>query len=205
MLTLSLVDIDRDAQGDPQSHFLIKRAVGVGGDWFIADKGNMRLRPAGESQWIEEKEFFASRGWTHNLTRLMEEGQYPALEAWGRAQGYRDLGLQVPSSLQALVSQAGRIGYPDYLAREKARLEFLRGAYPHERRYSVFLARHNQGIYVPETRILPLGDNRDNSRDGRYFGPIMKQKMLGKGWIVYWPGDLRVRRFAALERFGAIK
>jgi signal peptidase I len=95
--------------------------------------------------------------------------------------------------------------YPDTFAYNKARLEFLRGAYPQELRYSTFLARVNQGWYVPESRILPLGDNRDNSRDGRYFGPVKKSKILGKGSIIYWPGDFRTRRFGSLERLGSIK
>jgi len=115
------------------------------------------------------------------------------------------LGLQVPSYLQALSSPLASVRYPDYLAHEKARLEFLRAARPHEARYSVLLARHNQGIYVPESRILPLGDNRDNSRDGRYFGPVKSSKILGRGSLIYWPGDFGVRRSAALGRFGSIK
>jgi signal peptidase I len=205
MLTLTMVDIDKDEKGEPKPHFLIKRAAGVGGDRFILERGNMLLRPAGESGWIPEKEFLAQRGMNHNVSRLMDESAYPVLEASGRATGYRDLGLPVPSSVQALASQAGYIRYPDYLAHEKARLEFLRGAYPQERRYSVLWAQHNQGIYVPESRILPLGDNRDNSRDGRYFGPVLSSKILGKGWVVYWPGDFKTRRFGALERFGSIK
>jgi signal peptidase I len=95
--------------------------------------------------------------------------------------------------------------YPDYLAHDKARLEVLRGAYPHESRYSILLAQHRQGRFVPETRILPLGDNRDNSRDGRYFGPVMNSKILGRGSIIYWPGDFSSRRFSALARFGFIR
>ncbi|MDR3168059.1 MAG: S26 family signal peptidase [Treponema sp.] len=35
--------------------------------------------------------------------------------------------------------------------------------------------------------MFPLGDNRDNSRDGRYFNPIRVAKILGKGSIIYWP------------------
>ena len=205
MLTLSMVDIDRDENGEPKAHFLIKRAAGAGGDWFIQERGNMRLRPAGESRWIDETEYLALRGMTHNVSRLMDESAYPALEAAGRAAGYRDLGLEVPLSLQAIASGASSIRYPDFLAHEKARLEVLRGAYPHEDRYSVLLARHNQGIYVPESRILPLGDNRDNSRDGRYFGPVLSSKILGKALINYWPGDLKTRSFGALQRFGSIK
>jgi signal peptidase I len=205
MLTLSMVDIDKDENGEPKAHFLIKRAAGVGGDWLIQDRGNMRIRPAGESRWTDEREFNALKGITHNISRLMVESAYPALEAAGRAAAYRDLGLEVPPSLRSLASQAGSIRLPDLIAHEKARLEILRGAYPHESGYSASLARHNQGIYVPETRILPMGDNRDNSRDGRSFGAVMKSKILGKGSVIYWPGDFGSRRFAALERFGFFK
>jgi len=205
MLTLSFVDIDRDENGDPKAHFLIKRAVGMGGDWFILDQGNMRIRPAGESRWYDEKDFNALRGYSHNISRLMDEKDYPALEAAGRAAGYQDLGLPVPSSLQSLASAADSIRYPDYIDHEKARLEILRGAYPQESRYSVLLARHNQGWYVGESRILPLGDNRDNSRDGRYFGPVKSSKILGRASIIYWPGDFSARRFASFDRFGSIK
>ena len=205
MLTLSLVDIDRDESGEPKAHFLIKRAVGVGGDRFIQSRGNMRIRPAGEDRWMDEKDFNAGRGMTHNVSRLMNENAYPALEAAGRIAGYMDLGVPVPPALESLASQAVSIRYPDYIAHEKSRLEILRGAFPFEGRYSVLLARQNQGFYIPESRILPLGDNRDNSRDGRYFGPVRTSKILGRGWLIHWPGDFRVRGFEALERFGSIK
>jgi len=205
MLTLSFVDIDRDENGQPKAHFLIKRAVGMGGDWFVLDRGNMRIRPAGESRWVEEKDFNALRGYNHNLSRLMDEKDYPALEAAGRVAAYQDMGLQAPAYLTSLSSTATSINYPDYLAHEKARLEVLRGAYPQESRYSYLLARLDQGWYVPESRILPLGDNRDNSRDGRYFGPVMSSRILGRASIIYWPGDFGARRFQALDRFGAIK
>ena len=205
MLTLSLVDIDKDEKGEPKAHFLIKRAIGMSGDWLVQNRGNMSLRPAGEDRWFGENEFGAVLGVAHNVSRLMPESAYIALEAAGKASGYADLGLEPPSSLGRLQSQAASIRYPDYIAHEKARLEVLRGAYPHESRYSVLLARHNQGFYVPESRILPLGDNRDNSRDGRYFGPVRNSKILGRGSVIYWPGDFRIRSFAALSRFGFIK
>jgi signal peptidase I len=205
MLTLSMVDIDRDENGEPKAHFLIKRAVGVGGDRFIQERGNLRMRPAGESEWKSEDEFCALHGWTHHISRLMNQNDYPALEAAGRASGYRDLGLPVPSSLQTLARTASSIRYPDYLAHEKARLETLRGAFPQESRYSYLLARHNLGYYVPESRILPLGDNRDNSNDGRYFGPVKKSKILGRGSFIYIPGEISTRGFGAFKRFGFIR
>ena len=54
ILTLTRVDIDKDERGEPKAHFLIKRAAGVGGDRFIQEKGNMRIKPAGESRWYNE-------------------------------------------------------------------------------------------------------------------------------------------------------
>ena len=75
MLTISLVDIDRDEMGQPRAHFLIKRAVGMGGDRFIMERGEMKVRFAGEDRWANEREFNARRGWKHRISRLMEEAQ----------------------------------------------------------------------------------------------------------------------------------
>jgi signal peptidase I len=186
MLTLSFVDIDRDESGEPKAHFLIKRAVGMGGDRFVSDKGNMRIRFAGEERWVDEAEFREGCGYTHTISRLMEAEYYPALEAAGRAAAYIDMGLPIPAVLQTEAAGVGSIMYPDYLAHEKARLEVLLAAYPQDNRYRMRLARHVMGWYVPETRILPLGDNRDNSRDGRYFGPVKSSRILGKGSVIYW-------------------
>jgi signal peptidase I len=144
------------------------------------------IRFAGESRWIDEEEFNRSRGWKHRVGRLMDAEAYPALEAAGRLAGFLDLGLSPPGELAAAAEAAGGLRYPDYLFHEKARLELLRAAYPQESRYAVLLARHTQGWYVPESRILPLGDNRDNSRDGRFFGPVRASKILGKGSVIYW-------------------
>jgi signal peptidase I len=195
MLTLSLVDIDKDESGEPKAHFLIKRAVGMEGDHFTMEGGEMRLRFAGEESWTEEREFNKDRNWKHNINRIMDVNQYPALEAAGRAAAFSDLGLSPPQRLVRAGRDAGGIHYPDYLALERFRLETLRGAMPQESRYAMLLARRRLGWYVPEGRILPLGDNRDNSRDGRYFGPVRKSKVLGKGSIIYWP----------LNRMGVIR
>ncbi|MDR1251026.1 MAG: signal peptidase I [Treponema sp.] len=187
MLTLSLVDIDKDEAGEPKAHFLIKRAVGMAGDRFTMERGEMKVWFAGEDRWVDEREYAAARGWKHNITRIMEQDQYPALEAAGQAAAWLDLGLSVPERLQAAAAAVGSIRFPDYLAHEKERLETLRGAAPHDRRYAVLLARRRLGWYVPESRVLPLGDNRDNSRDGRYFGLVKEAKVLGKGALIYWP------------------
>ncbi|MDR2632001.1 MAG: S26 family signal peptidase [Treponema sp.] len=187
MLTISLVDIDRDESGEPKAHFLIKRGVGWGGDQFVLHRGDFRIRFAGETRWTEEGEFNRRRQFNHRITRLVAPASYPALEAGGKVMAYRELRLNPPESLLEAAAFAYEIGYLDDRARDKAGLEVIRGAYPQDTRYRVRLSRHTQGWYVPEGRILPLGDNRDNSRDGRSFGPIRETKVLGKGSIIYWP------------------
>jgi signal peptidase I len=195
MLTLSFVDIDRDEYGEPQPHFLIKRAVGMGGDLFVSDQGNMRIRFAGENRWVDEKDFHRSSGYTHNISRLMDSRYYPALEAAGKAAAFGDIGLPIPRELTEASAEVNYLQYPDILAYEKYRLELLSAAYPHNPNYRSRLARHNQGWYIPENRMLPLGDNRDFSRDGRYFGPIRSDRILGKASLIFWP----------LNRIGSIR
>ncbi len=40
---------------------------------------------------------------------------------------------------------------------------------------------------VPEGKYLCFGDNRQHSRDGREFGPIKEDLIVGKAFLKYWP------------------
>jgi signal peptidase I len=40
---------------------------------------------------------------------------------------------------------------------------------------------------VPKGTYLMLGDNRDNSADGRVFGFVPKSFVIGRAFMVYWP------------------
>lgn len=40
---------------------------------------------------------------------------------------------------------------------------------------------------IPEGMYLPMGDNRSHSRDGREFGPIKKDLIIGRAIFRYWP------------------
>ena len=42
---------------------------------------------------------------------------------------------------------------------------------------------------VREGRYLMMGDNRDNSNDGRFFGTIRKDEMKGPAFMLYWSWD----------------
>jgi signal peptidase I len=117
----------------------------------------------------------------------MKQEQYPSISAAGQVSALMDLGMNVSEELLAAASDARNLSAPDFIALEKARLETLRKLIPNEKRYSTLLARHRLGWYISEGRVFPLGDNRDNSRDGRYFGPVRISRVLGNGMIVYWP------------------
>ena len=40
---------------------------------------------------------------------------------------------------------------------------------------------------VPRGYYLVFGDNRSHSRDGREFGPVKKELIVGKAFFKYWP------------------
>jgi signal peptidase I len=44
-----------------------------------------------------------------------------------------------------------------------------------------------QSIKIDDGKYFVCGDNRTNSSDSRVFGPIAKEAIKGKAWIVYFP------------------
>ena len=42
-------------------------------------------------------------------------------------------------------------------------------------------------VVVPEGHVFAMGDNRDASEDGRFWGFVPFERIKGKAFIVFWP------------------
>jgi signal peptidase I len=59
---------------------------------------------------------------------------------------------------------------------------------PHKQPGSpVFIGESSEKKILGPRNYLPLGDNTAFSLDGRYFGPIDRDSLVGPAFMVYWP------------------
>lgn len=190
MGTLSLVNIDKNEDGTPAERLYVKRAAGLGGDNIYFNNGNVYIKAAGTGEWVDEVKFRSDNLLSTGPNRSVDQSLYPGLKAYARITAYNEAGIPIPSAL-----------IEDFKSVQNSEYSYIFDYYEYSREYSdakasinpeSLLARsdnavYRTGIYVPEGYVLPLGDNRDNSQDGRYFGPVDEKKVNGRVVARFWP------------------
>ncbi|MGM0431572.1 MAG: signal peptidase I [Spirochaetota bacterium] len=195
MITLSLVNLDTDEQGNPRSQLYVKRAIGYGEDQLTFQKGEVYIQPAGFSQPVPEQEFRREAGLNQVVSRLFNESDYDGFTAYARVIAYRHVGITPSSELLTRAQRVVDRNLYDFYYIQREYYQTLHKISPHDASVHSELARYTNGYYIPEGYVLPLGDNRDNSADGRYFGTVSNEEMLGKAVFRFWP----------LSRIGLLK
>jgi signal peptidase I len=187
MLTFTLVDIDRDEQGNVAVHFLIKRAVGMPRDRLRARRGEMEFMLPGETEWISEMELKERLSLSYRTRRIFRPGGYGPLNELAVGVARQDAGIEPGVDLQEVSAQLSDSRFRDIYFFEKTWNRVRYEISPHGRRYGLEWRKRDLGWYIALHRVFPMGDNRDNSRDARYFNAVSADKVLGKATIRFWP------------------
>ena len=189
MGTLSLVNIDKNADGTVAERLYVKRAVGFPDETILFDKGNVLIRPVGYSDFISEEKFRSDNDLSTGPNRSVDESLYPALKAWGRLYALQENNKSTaPDYLISSYKELSDTSYPfDRYEFEKERTKMNTLINPSDMSARSSYGHYRSGIYVPSGYVLPLGDNRDNSQDGRYFGPVNESRINGRVISRFWP------------------
>ena len=190
--TQALVNLDRDEAGEDRAQLLIKRVVGVPGDIVTFDRltGEFEIQPKGTASVVSSAELV---GDGYQIQRLVSPHRGHAIRAaaifHAVSRSHPTQQVVPPPSEPITRREAGGQVFDYWYRRERVKLN------PSTEIAMREYQKMELGIYVPEGRFLPLGDNRDNSNDGRYFGPVETKALLGRAMVRFWP----------LPRFGAIR
>ena len=184
----NITDIEKPERGDIVIYhdmvLIVKRVSGIEGDIVRFRKGNFEFLPSGFSEWIKE---------TNTGRRTLTDADYVIIKHSAVSDAYNFVGI--PSDIYGddVNNSAGT--EIDRYTWTGIRAETLYSMYPYNRRYGGKWRKSDLGWYIPEGYMFPLGDNRTNSDDARYSGPVRIDNIVGQVLFRYWP----------IERIGTIR
>lgn len=195
MATLSVVNLERGVQGEHQIQLLIKRQIGTAHQQIRLEKGEAYFKAFNAKNWISEEEYMRNQGQHYQTRRLVDSDSYDYADRAVIALQKQELGQSLTELEIEAFAVINAQQFFDRYYFENARSYAQLTAHPNELFRLYREQRHRNGWYVPSGYFLPLGDNRDNSRDGRYYGLVGTDEVLGKARLRYWP----------LKRVGLVK
>ena len=191
MITFSLVNIDVDEQGNMREKLLVKRAGAVAGDTVTFHDGDAYIKLSGTGEYVDESLFREQNGLATAPHRTISEEAYIWYNAMGRLNGLAESGVSSGNLPRHLVTDYQALDnsetYTDLYGYNKQMAIGSMMADPTDMEARSTWAKYDIGVYVPEGHVLPLGDNRDNSQDGRYFGPVSADDVNGRVVFRIWP------------------
>lgn len=190
MATFSLVNIDVDEDGNMRERLYVKRAAALGGETVTFNEGTAQLAGAGQWAPTDDPTFREKNGLSTAPKQSLDSSLYPGIRAYGALLGYQEMGLgtSAPNHLvQSYQKVANYRGLVDYYQVSASRTATEQMIAPHVLGHRSAAAKYRLGTYVPHGYVLPLGDNRDNSQDGRYFGPVPHSTVIGRVLFRFWP------------------
>lgn len=190
MGTLSLVNIDKDSDGNVRERLFVKRCAALAGDRVKFIDGDVYIKVAGSGEYVKESELRETNSLSTAPQRSVDTSLYDALKSVARIEAYSEKDLSYPQYLveEYRKMSGGEYDYKfDLYEYNRAYYDELNNIDPSDMTIRASLAKYMAGIYVPDGSVLPLGDNRDNSQDGRYFGPVSEDDVNGRVIARFWP------------------
>ncbi len=191
MGTLSLVNIDVDENGNVREKLLVKRTAGVAGDTITFRNGDAYIKASGTGEYVLESSFREENGLSTAPHRTIDKDTYVGYNALGRLNGLYNGGVSTSQMPKHLLEDQNSIdenaSFTDQYGYDKSVAIGIMMANPTDDDARSQWAKLEVGMYMPEGYVLPLGDNRDNSSDGRYFGPVPIDTINGYVSTRIWP------------------